>query len=163
MPELGFLNFPPLVEQVDEMSCWAAALEAWLSVTPGRKQRSQHELIGVMEKKAALNADGYLITKKGIPLLAQMAGMTVQVFPKHKKDQLTGTFLLKKLAKRGYLYMVYNVFGVGHAVVIYGVVNEPGNETILAMDPWMGRSYTNDTLDDYKVDSHEFVVGWSAY
>ena len=72
-----YLNFPPLVEQVDEMSCWAAALEAWLSVTPGRKQRSQHELIGVMEKKAALNADGYLITKKGIPLLAQMVGMGV--------------------------------------------------------------------------------------
>ena len=163
MPELGYLNVPPLVEQVDEMSCWAAALEAWLSVTPGRKRRSQHELIGVMENKAALDAEGYLNIKKGVPLLAQMVGMGLQVFPKHKKAQLTGTFLLNKLAKRGYLYMVYNVFGVGHAVVVYGIVNEPGNETIFAMDPWMGKAYTNDTLADYKRDSHEFVVGWSAY
>ena len=162
MPDLGYLNFPPLVEQVDEMSCWAAALEAWLSVTPGRKRRTQHELIGVMEQKAALDAEGYLNIKKGVPLLAQMVGMGLEVFPKHKKAQLTGTYLLKKLAKRGYLYMVYNVYGIGHAVVVYGIVNEPGNETIFAMDPWRGR-YTNDTLADYKQDSHEFVVGWPAY
>ena len=73
MPDFGVLNAPPLVKQVDEMSCWAAAMEAWLAVASGRKARSQHELIGVMQQKGALNDDGYLIIKKGIPILAQMA------------------------------------------------------------------------------------------
>ena len=159
MPELGYLTVPPLVEQVDEVSCWAAALEAWLSVTPGRTRKSQHELIGVMEKKKALDEEGYLKVKKGVLILRQLAGMELEVFQKHEKAQLTGSFLLKKLAKRGYLYMVYNVFGVGHAIVVYGIVNDPGSETVFAMDPWMGTS-TNDTLANYKRDSHEFVVGW---
>ena len=77
--------------------------------------------------------------------------------------QITGSFLMNKLAKKGYLYLVYNVHGVGHAVVVYGIVNEPGSETIYAMDPWMGRGYTYDSLPDYKRDSHEFVVGWPLY
>ena len=162
MPDFGVLNAPPLVKQVDEMSCWAAAMEAWLAVASGRKPRSQHELIGVMQQKGALNDDGYLIIKKGIPILAQMAGMSIQVFPKHKKSKLTTSLLLKKLVK-GHVYMAYNVFGIGHAVVVYGVVDDPSNERMFAMDPWMGRGYTSDTLSDYKRDSDEFFIGWPAY
>ena len=112
--------------------------------------------------KGALNDEGYLIIKKGIPILAQMAGMSIQVFPKHKKSQLTTSSLLKKLVK-GHVYMAYNVFGIGHAVAVYGVVDDPSNERILAMDPWMGRGSTSDTLSDYKRDSDEFFVGWPAY
>ena len=162
MPDFGVLNAPPLVKQVDEMSCWAAAMEAWLAAVSGRTRKTQHELIGVMQQKGALDADGYLIIKKGVPILAQMAGMTIQVFPKHKKSQLTTSSLLKKLAK-GHVYMAYNVFGIGHAVTVYGVVDDPSNDLILAMDPWMSRGYTSDTLSDYKRDSHEFFVGWPAY
>ena len=140
MPELGYLNVPPLVEQVDEISCWAAALEAWLSVTPGRKRRSQHELIGVMEEQGRARRGRISEHQERGSAPCPDGRHGAPYGSKTQESPVDWNLSAQQARERGYLFMVYNVFGVGHAVVVYGIVNEPGNETIFAMDPWMGKA-----------------------
>jgi hypothetical protein len=164
MSEIGYLALPPHVEQMDAHSCWAASMESWLAASPGRTRVFQEELyLRMYDVPGALAPDG-MLTIKGAKALGDMFKMKGKAFPKNNLKKLTGKFLMDRLVKSGYLYMAFYYYNLpGHAVVVYGMVNdsESGNELILAMDPLDTSAYTNYALEDYKVGAKQFFVAWA--
>lgn len=159
----SFLYFPPppVVVQSSNFACWAAALQGWLKVTPNRKAMHQYELLALLEEKGAVDEEGGLRVKKGILFISQQFNMQMGVFPKWKKSQVTGAYLLQKMVKNGYLYFSFNEKGIGHAVVVWGIVREPGGSRLFAMDPWPGNGQTEEKLASYLTRGSEFIIGWA--
>lgn len=163
MSELGYLALPPHVPQMDSHSCWAAAMESWLAASPGRSRVFQEMLyLEMHEKPGALSSDGMLTVPKGALALCTAYKMNGKAFPKNKLKSLTGKFLMDRLVKRGYLWMAFDYYNLpGHVVVVYGMVNEPGREVVMAMDPLDPKAFTNYPLADYKDGARQFFVAWS--
>lgn len=163
MAEMFARDMPPVVTQMDAWACWAAAMESWLRVVPGRKIRTQHDLMGEMEQKHLLTDDGGLKLSKGLPILARKVGMNVAVFPKHK--ELTFQFLYDKVKSKGHLYLIYHPDGnqgyVAHAHVVWAIGGDW--EWVYVMDPYKGKGYRAFDMDDYWSQSKEFVVGWPQW
>jgi|GEM_PF-2145440 len=164
-----FRPHPKLVKQDKKKhTCWAAALESWMSVTP---QSPAHWYIKTQEDaidewEMFCNKKGGLDVIWGVQFVAAGTGMDLKVFPDASK--LTGRFLADKLKTKGHLYFFFAGGqtdignGIGHCVVIYRVANFFSDAcTLSIMDPWPDvQGYTeNCPLADFK-KAKEAVVGW---
>jgi hypothetical protein len=149
-------------------TCWAAALESWMSVTPQSPAswyiKTQEDAINEMKSFCDGNL-GLSIKQFGFPLMAAAVGMGFEVFLRAR--ELSGNFLYAKLKAKGYLYIFVagGHTGLGntlaHAGVIYGIANPWGkNCTVGVMDPWPGKGIRPmQPLADYQ-KAKEAVVGW---
>jgi hypothetical protein len=87
--------------------------------------------------------------------------MTMKVFGKNKT--LSSDYLVGKLKKKGYIYLVWNPLGsVAHSQVVFGVDSD--SDFIAYMDPWQGEGSNGQYLSDYYwEDTVEFVVGYPSF
>ena len=152
-----FLSMPPYVSQSDGHLCWAASLESWLGAVPNRKKFLQLDLLDEAIQRNLVTDDNSL-KKKGLLWIGTTFGMTMKVFCKQKR--LTAQYLLERLKKKGYVYLVWNPPGtMAHVQVIWGV--NTNYESIAYMDPWHGEGYNSQSMDAYyDWGSAEFVVGY---
>lgn len=161
-----WLDQPRNIVQSSPRDCWAAAMEAWLEIVPGKTAWSQDELFlmaaekGLVWDKDTLEMNG--LVKKGIPVIAKEVGMKLAIFPKYKKKQVTLKYLYTKLSTKGHVYLVYHPPSapddLAHAVVCYGISTDDG--WIAVMDPWYGQGYQWPSLDEIQDDSNYFIVGY---
>jgi len=144
-----YRTVPPAVLQDHAKSeCWAAALWAWLQVTPGRPKMSKQELL---DKYSDMEDDGLseqtlttqIVRDFGMGWWASRTKSVgyIDLLPSHLIGRL----------QRSHLYFIYKS-GVqsSHALCVYGVGSRyqsgdiaKGNKepTISSMDPWYGRAY----------------------
>jgi hypothetical protein len=146
-----YLRRPALVRQSNAMSCWAAALESWLSVCrPG----APYDEGWALEAMSRWQAGDSRIEWEGLIALASLFSMrTEEVGP----GALTPDHLEERL-HAGHLYLTYIPTPgpvAAHTVVVYGI----GNAAVDVMDP----------LDGYISRPHEFfrsrtraLVGWPS-
>jgi hypothetical protein len=163
-----FRDLPKLVEQDEsKFTCWAASLEAWMSVTPRSPAqwfiKTQEDAISAW--KSFCNDKSGLNVKEGFPLMAAGVGMDFKVFP--RASQLSGAFLSGKLKIKGHIYLFFGggQTGLGntlaHAVVLYKVSNSwSSNCTVGVMDPWPGIGFREDEPLASFQKAKEAVVGW---
>ncbi len=156
-----YRKLPALVVQETNKSCWAAVLESWLGVLPGRNWRpKQSEL---MEQYPDLTfPDGSIKPKEFVAQLTPIAGMSCEWI-----SSLTAEYLAGKLKSNGHLVIGYHdtsrgVSG-GHVVVCYGVGRPTGGgQMVSVMDPSKGEGYRNRTLDYFHPltsESSKILVG----
>jgi hypothetical protein len=155
---------PKLAEQdQDKFTCWAAALESWMDVTPQSPLRwaikTQDDAIS-QYKMFCGTKDG-LEMPWGFQIMAAGVGMDFKVFldPRH----LTGAFLYWKLKTKGHLYFFVARWGVAHAGVIYQIANPWRKScTISFMDPWPGHGYRIDDSLEHVREARVACIGWPA-
>ena len=146
----GYYRGVPLGVRQDhnKSECWAAALSAWLQVTPGRPKFSKKELV---DKYADLEDDG-LSEQALTTQIVQNFGMGwwasrtksagyVDLLPSHLIGRL----------KRSHLYLIYKsgvqsshalcVYGVGSRYQAEGIAKGNKEPAISSMDPWYGMAY----------------------
>ena len=149
---------PKTVAQGDGYKCWAAALESWLSVTPGRLRWTQDQLL---EKRGhftdperknlypsafngdAINADIFKGMLQDPILDLKMLCKEVSV-----TERVEGGDIYWLLRDQGYIYIVYTVAKDGdvrHANVIYEVDSEG---YVNVMDPMRG-ALMNKAVDEF--------------
>lgn len=111
-------------------TCWAAALEAWLAVTPGRKKWLQVDLVGAY----ATDDNGGLDPKSGWPNIADDFKMDYEVVA---GSDLDAQYFVSKLRNHGHVLVGYNLAkGIAHVEVVYGAGYPDGkNFRIAVMDP----------------------------
>ena len=110
-----YRNLPPLVEQIGAWTCWAAALESWLHVTPGRKRWKQEELIDMYGRAP----DGRLDPKADFPIVSGDLGLTYKVWVAKK---LRFSYLYEKLRDHGHVFLCFNYQkDAAHCNAVYGV------------------------------------------
>jgi hypothetical protein len=169
---------PPFVSQGDEVHCWAAALQSWLSCvvwTFGaqsgewrgigdlsgtqwrRRARSKAQLLADYEDQE--EGDGSLTSGSMAPYRAigLDCGMDVDFID---PASLTQGYLTGKLRNFGHLYVTYFSVHMRHAVVVYGTSDTDG---IAVMDPNPNVKFTHRTLGFFKTPERlkEWVtVGW---
>jgi hypothetical protein len=150
-----------------KFTCWAAALESWMSVTP---ESPMNWLIKTQDDAIRNWADftgdnGGLNVQSGFKWMAAACGMEYSVFPDAK--ELTGNFLHAKLKARRYLYFFFaggetNLGnGLAHASVIYEI-SKPWSKdcSISVMDPWVGKGIRpGQPLEVYR-QAKEAVIAW---
>lgn len=165
------LQLPKAVQQYKEekLTCWAAALESWLDVTP-QSPASWY----VKTQDDALNAWGpFTDTTGGLDvsfgLKLMFAGVGIERVNFKGKNKITGAFLYSKLKKRGHIYLCYagginTASGqVGHCVVVYGIKNPWSNNcSVSYMDPWFGNYKVDEPLS-YFQQANEVIPGWFEY
>ncbi len=163
-------ELPKKVQQYKDgrFTCWAAALESWMSVTPQSPAswflKTQDDAINEWKSFSGSNAG--LDVKWGFRLLAAAVGMNYKIFKPAGK--ISGSFLYNKLKTKGYIYVLYaggttNTNGqFGHCVVIYGISDVWSNECqVRFMDPWTA-NYKTESLS-YFQQANEAVTGWFEY
>jgi hypothetical protein len=165
-------ELPKKVQQYKEagkITCWAAALESWMSVTPQSPGSwfltSQDKIIESYDMFT--DASGGLEIQWGFRFMAAGAGIEFGVFKPSTK--LSGAFLYSKLRYKGHIYLFYAggmsmASGqIGHAVVIYGIKNPWSKDcSVSYMDPWFGE-YQQDVPLSYFRQANESVAGWFEY
>ena len=137
----------PILQNKAKSECWAAALSAWLQVTPGRPKLSKQQLI---DKYADLEDDG-LSEPALTGNVVRDFGMGWWAKKSAGYGDLLPSSLIGKLLGHGHLYLIYKSgFQSSHALCVYGVGSRYQNEevaksnkepTISSMDPWYGRPY----------------------
>lgn len=152
-----------------KFTCWAAALESWMSVTPQSPASwmisTQDDAINQWSMFMADN--GGLEVKWGFRFMAAAVGMEYKVCKPAKK--ISGSLIYEKLKYRGHIYLFFAggmtmASGqIGHCVVIYGV-SDPwsGKAKVSYMDPWYGDYKVREPLS-YFQGADEAVVGWFDY
>lgn len=163
---------PPreVFQDPEKFTCWAAALESWISVTPNCPAswfiKTQQDAID--NWKDFTGSKSGLNVKEGFPWLAAACGMEYKVF-KSAKD-LTGDFLYSKLKTRRYLYFFFAGGqtglgnGLAHASVVYEI-SKPWSKdsSISVMDPWVGKGIRpGQPLAVYR-GANEAVVAWLEF
>lgn len=152
------LRRPPAVTQGVGFKCWAAALESWLAVTPGRPKHTQAALLNW----GKMWANDY---HPGLP----DGAVDAEIFKKMVTSELLGIRMIwdeipanqglgdedlfSRLTEYGYLFLSFtlssgvvpNDGGVRHCVVVWAA-DRDGNVTV--MNPTVG-SYQNKTVDDF--------------
>lgn len=121
---------PALVRQRYPMSCWAAALESWLSVCAPRCRFDEAWALGAF---AAWQAPDHRMDWKGLAVLAEVFFMSSEEIG---PGAATPAFLAGKL-RCGHLYVSYMPTPgpvSAHSVVVYGV----GPASVDVMDPLEG-------------------------
>ncbi len=180
--EIIGLTMPKEVRQPpNSYKCWAAALEAWLGVTPqagGFQGLSMEEAVKLFTHKSnqgpedpySANALGGLNmhgkdADNEFNFMAVMVGMDFLVFPKDKMKLLTGSFLYPKLKDKGHIYIVVsggqvtNDPTLAHAGVIWAMKDWSSADCIVAvMDPIHG--YVPDRPLSYYRSAANAIVGW---
>lgn len=163
-----FRDHPKLVEQdKSKFTCWAAALESWMSVTPKSPAQwfLKTQADAINEWKSFCDDKGGLDVQWGFRLMAAGVGMDYKVFP--QASQLSGGFLSGKLQIKGHLYLFFgggqSGLGntLGHAVVLYKVSDSWSSKcTVGVMDPWPGIGFREaEPLATFQ-KAKEAVVGW---
>jgi hypothetical protein len=146
-----YLRRPPLVRQRQVLSCWAAALESWLSVCcrqPGYDQA------WALETFSRWRTGTGSIEWAGLKAAAQLLAMRSE---ETGAGALTPEYLLERL-RCGHLYLTYIPTPgpvEAHTVVVYGI----GPVAVDLMDP----------LEGYLSRPHEFFasrtrafLGWPS-
>lgn len=152
-----------------KFTCWAAALESWMSVTPQSPASwfitTQDDAI--REWKSFSDDHSSLEVKWGFRLMAAAVGMEYGVCKPAKK--LTGGHIYEKLKLRGHVFLFYaggmtmTSGQLGHCVVVYSIKNPWGSDcTVSYMDPWFGE-YTIDGPLSYFQGANELIFGWFEY
>jgi hypothetical protein len=152
-----------------KLTCWAAALESWMSVTPNSPGSwyltTQDSAIDNFYM--FMESNGGLEIQWGFRFMAAAVGMEIGVFKPSSK--LSGSFIYSKLKSRGHIYLFYaggvsNTSGeIGHCVVIYGINNPwDKNCTVSIMDPWFGEYNVDKPLSFFQ-NANESVAGWFEY
>lgn len=146
-----FLRRPALVRQRQPFSCWAAALESWLSVClPG----APYDEAWAIRAFGRWQGSACRLDSSGLRAVAQRFSMRSEelgdgmLIPEYLRDRL----------RRGHLYLAYRPHPgpvPGHVVVVYGV----SDVVVAVMDP----------LEGYLSKPHEFFrsrtqafVGWPS-
>ena len=136
-----YLRRPVLVRQREAMSCWAAALESWLSVCCPGSQYSEAWAIRAFSRWQAGDSRIEWEGLKAAAGLFRMRSEEVGV------GALTPDYLEEKLRSGGHLYITYIPTPgpvAAHTVVVYGI----GNAAVDVMDPEEG----------YVSQPHEFFL-----
>lgn len=121
-----FLNVPGKVQQTGSETCWAAVMEVWLASTPGRRNRTQAEL--VQDYIYSGRTDGQMTT---VAAEAQMA-YTSPPLETGSNGSLDPAFIADKLQNKGYVVLGYNLEDqTGHLVLVYGITDY----IVAVMDP----------------------------
>jgi hypothetical protein len=160
------LQIPKAVLQdTNQFTCWAAALESWLSVTPGCPLawaiKSQTDAIREYEYFCDDETGARVL--KGFRWFAAALGMRFESFK--PAAGLSARYVYEKLETKGYLY----VFAVGqqtlgngraHASVIYGISNyETERCTVAVMDPWKVGIVPTKSFREYQ-KAKEILIAW---
>lgn len=143
----------PATQQIDEMSCWAASMQWWLSyMSPTRPFDTQEQLLHEFRKHTFLpddyDTENYGgLSKEG---LIQML-KTTRFKMKHKEMagiSLSSHYLGKKLAKSPVIVSFYDITGGGYHVnvIVRAVSDGRGNQSISAMEPRTGGFLTRTIL-----------------
>ena len=154
------------------LTCWAAALESWLSVkshspvawrSGGEKDivadlRTWNELAVGTKQAAMLDAAGSL-TKAGAIWVLENAGMQGKGFPNPRL--LSGSYLYQKLKEKGHLYVIRTWPQWSHAEVIYGISDwdKPLKCLVSVMDPRPTYGYFDFDLNSFQTD-RSVLVAW---
>ncbi|MEP7074689.1 MAG: papain-like cysteine protease family protein [Acidobacteriota bacterium] len=151
---------PKQIFQTFNTSCWAAVLESWIGILPGRKWHpTEAELIDMYPDKTY--PDGSVIPAELEGEIAKISGMKSEWT---SKSDLTATYLADKLSSQGHLVLGFSRGSLGgHVVVCYGVGRPTGKEQLVAvMDPSGGEGYKNRSFSVFKpIPSYGKVfVGW---
>src|SRR5262249_28967742 len=149
--------------------CWAAALESWCRVTPGRTNWTQAELVKRRDQIVMSNygreivpagQEGYIdavIYKKMVQDPYLSLRMEFDEVAEGKDKGLESSYFFTRLFDRGYLFIVYTtVGGVRHANVIFAA-SEDGY--VSAMDPMRSR-YADKAMEEFK---SPFLLAWADY
>ena len=158
-----------VLQDTNQFTCWAAALEAWLSVTPGcplawaikNKEDAIREYEYFCESASGENI------LKGFRWFAAAFGMNFDSFKPAQK--LSARYVYEKLAAKGCLY----VFAVGqpalgngraHALVIYGISDYETDEccTVAVMDPWKSGIVPTKSFREYQ-KAEEILIAWLEF
>jgi len=149
---------PRVVHQRDNFSCWAAALESWLSAVGDKAhERTQIQLLGgkhPQEKGTSI---------VGFRNLASAYGMDTKIIASQdfSADHLAGLLKSKSVILVGFEAEMYTIWW--HDVVLYGVVTSPNDEPIYqVMDPAEG--YTKYRRSDFFAAGPDepVLIGWKA-
>ena len=146
-----YLRRPVLVRQRQPMSCWAAALESWLSVCrPG----APYTEAWALQAFSRWQAGDSRIEWAGLKAVADLFSMRSE---ETGLGALTPDYLDRRLHS-GHIYVTYIPTPgpvAAHTVVVYGI----GNVAVDVMDP----------LEGYLSRPHEFfesrtraLVGWPS-
>lgn len=154
---------PKLVVQETNKSCWAAVLESWLGILPGRNWRpKQSELMDMYPDLTF--PDGSIIPSQFVAQVAPQAGMACSWID---SSGLTASYLAGKLQTEGHLVIGYldtsrSVRG-GHIVVCYGVGRPNGkDQKIAVMDPSKDAGFKNRDLNYFKSlpsENNKILIG----
>jgi hypothetical protein len=158
------------VKQFDDMACWAASLEWWLSYMGGsRPQMSQYDIIGIKsvkdksyypEDSDAGNADQNFggLTKAGMKALFNYSPFKMQ-YKRYGAGSLKMSSLKKRLKKSPIMIMYYDSTVQGyHANVIVSINDLWVTETITTMEP-RNPSFEGRWLQQFTGD--ELYLGWA--
>lgn len=164
-------ELPRKVQQYKEgrFTCWAAALESWMSVTPQSPAswRISTQDDAIDDYYMFMESNGALEIQWGFRFMAAGVGMEFKVCKPATK--LSGALIYEKLKNRGHIYLFYAggmtmASGqIGHCVVIYAVTDPwSGKPLVSYMDPWFGDYKVREPLS-YFQNAKEAVVGWFEY
>lgn len=157
-----------VLQDTDQFTCWAAALESWMSVTPesplGWAIKTQDDAIREYEYFCD-SRDGQSIVKS-FKWFAEALGMNFEIFRPGR--ELSAAYIYEKLKSKGYLYVfivgqpkIGN--GLAHASVIYGIAGTGSGEcTVGVMDPWITGIVPSKSFAEYQMAS-EVVVAWLEF
>ena len=150
---------PPAVRQGAGYKCWAAALESWCAVAPGRPNWTQKDLLqwrdeNVFDPTQPDGAINAVIFKQMLADPWLRLNMEYQEEPSAANvDQF---YFYELLYEKGYFYIVYTAASnVRHANVIWAADNE-SNASV--MDPMRG-AYVNKAIEEFKPP---FLVAWAS-
>ena len=152
---------PKLVSQTYDTSCWAAVLESWIGILPGRTWRpKESDLIDMYPDKTY--ADGSVIPSELSGDIANISGMDNEWIA---QSSFTPEYLAGKLSSKGHLVIGYNRGRRGgHVVVCYGVGRPTGGEQLVSvMDPSGGEGYKNRSLSAFNPlasQGNKIFIGW---
>lgn len=153
MPHEPFRRIRPrLVRQREAMSCWAAALESWLSVCC---PAANYDEAWALQALKDCQVSDHRLTMAGLRRIAGMFGMASE---ETGPGALTPEYLAARL-HLGHLYISYDPGtrpDTGHTVVVWAV----GPVTVEVMDPWEG--YLSRPFAFFASRSRAFV-GWPRY
>ena len=168
-PQPGWERTPPkVVMQKSHFACWAAALEAWMGVTPKSPAswflKTQEDALATYKpflknEQGAISVSGEDGSVGGVQMMAAGVGMDLAVFK--KAALITGAFLYQKLVAKGHVYLMFADGTIGHTVVIYKIVHPFNSKkcVVSLMDPWPKKGLIERPLAD--VQEHaEAIVGW---
>jgi hypothetical protein len=163
----GFYHPMPreVLQDTDRFTCWAAALESWMSVTPESPLswaiRTQDDAI--REYEYFCDDAGGAGVLKGFRWFAAALGMRFESFK--PAAGLSAAYVYEKLETKGYLY----VFAVGqkalgngqaHASVIYGISDDETEDcTVAVMDPWKSGIVPAKTFGEFQ-KAEEILIAW---
>lgn len=159
------------VQQFDDMACWAASMEWWLSYMGGsRPLLNQYDIIGIKKVKDnsfypddtdAGNANSNFggLTKAGMKALFNHPPFKMQ-YKRYSAGSLKMSSLKKRLKKSPIVIMYYDSTVQGyHANVIVKVNDLFGlTETITSMEP---RNPSFEARWLMQFTSDELYLGWA--